>query len=257
MTSFSRRIASTCFAKTNCFVLTILFATISVPHVQADIFLTGSQLVGNPLVTFPNGAPAVTGNSVLFGSPGPDFAKLFQVSLGIFGYSDAIDVKIDITRKTVDFDPKFVLTDGTRMYGAWVADDNGGYLDPVRYQDAGIRGVYDGRDSGFLNAGYPNVDSSFIINLRFSFSQTSSTLTAGFLGSTTTFSTSSQYINPTSGLSFAMVRDNETSEQYQINSLQITTVPEPSSALMVGFVFGMAGFLLLTKPVSKIAGKMQ
>jgi predicted outer membrane repeat protein len=187
-----------------------------------DILIsTGANLVGNGLVTFPNGAPATGGTAITFGSPGANFAKLFQVSLGTTELQDSIDVEISVTRLSVDFDPKFMLTDGVNMYGAAISDDNGGSLYPTRFQDLVTRGVYDGSDDGFQNAGFPAVGGSMIIHLRFTFSSTSSTLQASYLGSTTSFTTPSQYIDPTRGLSFAMLRDNESVESYQINSIQI------------------------------------
>lgn len=64
-----------------------------------------------------------------------------------------------------DFDPKFMLTDGINMYGAAITDDNGGSLYPTRFQDVVTRGVYDGADDGFQNAGYPAVGSSMTIHL--------------------------------------------------------------------------------------------
>lgn len=61
----------------------------------------GADLVGNGLVTFPNGPAATSGTAITFGSPGANFSKLFQVSLGTFELQDTIDVAIDVTRLSV------------------------------------------------------------------------------------------------------------------------------------------------------------
>jgi hypothetical protein len=236
-------------------LLTALFTTSllhSVCPAAVLVNTTGVGLLSDSRVTFPNGLPTVDGSSIVFGSPGPNYAKLFQVSLGSFSYNDVFDVKIDLTRKTVDWDPRILLADGNQMYGGAITDDNGGSYYPTRFYESTLSGNYDGSDAGINNGGFPDVDGSIFIHLRYSFSPTSSTVTIlqGFNQVPFTFSTPSAYINPTNGLSFAMLRDNEPVEIYQINSLQITAVPEPGIMLGVILMAVLCGIWFIRKRIA-------
>jgi hypothetical protein len=125
------------------------------------------------------------------------------------------------------------------MFGATVSDNGGGTFSIRSMQDLGNRGSIATNFGGFQNGGFPAVNSNFVISLQFSFSQFSTTLTGGFFNSTATASTGSQLLNPLTNLSFAMVRDNESSEQYQVNSLDISVIPAPATLLPLCAVAGV------------------
>ena len=201
---------------------------LAVEAARGAVTLTGAQLASDSRVTFPTYTPTVSGSSIILGPGDLNFAKFMDVNLGTFTYSDVLEVKLNMTVLTADSDPKFLLSDGIRMYGASLGDDNGGTMNFIRFSDNGNRGGYDGSDFGFQNAGYPPIGGTFDLTLRFSFSPTSSTAYGAYLAGSAQFSTPSQYIDPTLGLHFVVVQDNEDTERYQINSITLP-VPEPVS----------------------------
>ncbi len=51
-------------------------------------------------------------------------------------------------------------------------------------------------------------------------------------------------MDPTKGLSFVLARDNDSGEQYQLNSITFTpinTIPEPSTPVLVTLALTVAG----------------
>jgi len=217
--------------------------TLPVLRVQASpVTFTGADLLNLPAVSLPHGQPAFgPGSSIVFDLV-EDSSILLSIALDDLVEDPAnLSGSINLTRRTGDFDPHLILTDGVRGVGAFISDNDGG----------GFRGLPDvsllsaqkidrGAISPVINGvGFPELDSSFDLFYNFIVSATGVSVSIDVLGANLSIS-SSTVLNQSNGLSLLLVSDLlAAGETYQVNALTLSNalVSEPSFLAFIGFPF--------------------
>ncbi len=225
---------------------------------------TGVDLFNDPNVSFPTVIPTLggpSGTSLIFG-PGTNLnEKLLVLPLLPAGslsgsMPETISLSINLTRlpsiifqSGVDHDPHLLLGDGSNLVGALIFDNVGGGFHLTTLVDSGNVGIdrisFVG-DPPLSNFGYPAIGESFDINVDFTLQTGLTTIDVSFLSGVGSISDSFRALNLTSAIDFVFMGDESGNEQYQINSLTVTTpgvVPEPSTLLLLGSgLAGLAGW---------------
>ncbi len=228
---------------------------------SADVVtLTGADLYAlrGSKVFFPTTPPVLDGTSLVFGPDGNSL-KLMVVPLidaGTYGPTDTVSIalRLSITRlvcsscgvASYDFDPNFLISDGTHLVGALTADNDNGSALGASFVDAGTSGT--SRDLSapvFTDAGYPDIGTAFDVTLLFTIAPGVTTTEITYFGKTGNASVFTRALNPAAGLSFVFLRDLDAhigGEQYQINSLTMpNAVPAPQTlALALLALAGLA-----------------
>lgn len=201
--------------------------------------------------TFPSRTPLLVnnGNSILFeesGVIGRWFDVLIEVPLPDFGtLPSGTTVSIDIDATPLpsknssyldDEELHIGITDGTSIVAFTRVDNDNG-------TGALFEGTYgtpqawlDTVDVFFSNAGRPSAFST-VITLK-----DLETIVWGQIGSSSASATASSLISLNSPLSIVVVGDNSW-EEYQINSIGVSVVPEPTTLLLLA----LGGLALLKK----------
>ena len=203
--------------------LILVMADGRVGSAQPTRVWTGADLYSDNRIAFPTAGPTLSDTSLIFGPAGPEFGKLITYRVPASKGSDRlISVTMHITRLTEDWDPHILLSDGRRLIGVAVSDagaTEGGISQVVR-ADAGDRGIRDGQDSRlFTSSLFPAVGESVLVTVAFLVCDASTYVTGTMLGTTGSFF--DVPLNRDDQLEFVFMRDNDTGESYQVNSLAI------------------------------------
>ncbi len=208
---------------------------------------TGAELLGLPGVSFPTREPSLEGNSLAFPEGSSDFEKLLSLpilpegSISGFGQID-ISIEANVTRLSStfnDFDPSFAIGDGTNLVAFLVADNNGGLGAATSYNDLGSTVEEVPVSILFTDAGINAVDESLDVHANFTFTPSSSTVRGGFFEESGEAAVP-KTLNFEHAWEFVLIAENPT-ERYQINSISIVTVPEPSGVIIA--VIGLLAFV--------------
>ena len=196
--------------------------------VHADVFdRTGAQLAVDSGLSLPTVQPMIVGDAAIFGA-GSASDIIFAIPLvpadALGDRPFRIAVSINMTRVTDDWDPYIVLSDGDRYAGVNVFDNESGGAGYVQGSIAGTSAPLGMTQVLFRNAGFPAVGEAIDIELVFKFDGTVLTSEISTLSNSGVYS--SQFLDPTKPISMMLVRDNEGSEQYQLNSIRIQN-PRP------------------------------
>jgi hypothetical protein len=216
----------------------------------APLTLTGADLLANPSVQFPIGAPSLNGTSVHFGSSGVSFGKLASIPLAQFGIGfdgspATISFSITLRRMTTDWDAFVLLGDGTSLLGVAAGDNSNGQAAAELMDDLGNSGSNPNPTATilFTDSGFPAVDEFLDVSLTFRLESTKTTMDVSFrTGSATHIFARS--LNAGAPLSLVLMRDNDPFEQYQLKSITLDvpkSLPEPASlALVAAAMLGIA-----------------
>lgn len=192
---------------------------------------TGAELLG--LATFPTTAPTLNGSSIVFGMGTTPWDKLFVLPLIPAGTvppsAGAVDIQVifNLTRLTDDWDPIIALGDGVRIVGGQAADNGGGRGFAEELNDLGTAGNRTRHDQLFDAAGYPTIGNSIDVTVDFSLAVAATEVDLAF-GTGTGGFTSTSPIDRGSAVNLIFLRDNDLGEQYQVNSVTVTTpFPRP------------------------------
>lgn len=196
--------------------------------VHADVYdRTGAELAIDSGVSFPTVQPAIIGDAAIFGAGTPSdiiFAIPLVPADGLGSRPFRIAISINMTRVTDDCDPYIVLSDGARYAGVNVFDNEGGGAGYVQGSITGTTAPLGMTQVLFRNVGFPAVGEEIEIKIVLRFDGAVLTSEISTLSNTGVYS--SQFLDPTQPISVMLVRDNEGSEQYQVNSIRIQN-PRP------------------------------
>ena len=223
----------------------------------ATITYTGSDLFSGPSVSFPTTTPTLDGTSLIFSGSDPGPHKLLV--LPIFPAGDlptssptTVSISLNLTRLACDTsigkcaggtaddsDYVFLLGDGSNLVGAYASDGAydgyNGQGGASVYTDLGDAADYNTGQVLFIDSGYPSIGSSFDVNLILTL-DTETTEDLSFLSGSGT-ATELQGLDRTTSIDFVFLSEGDPGEQYQINSLSITSaalVPIPAAAWLFG-----------------------
>lgn len=214
----------------------------------APLTLTGADLLANPLVQFPIGAPSLNGTSVHYGGSAMSFGELVSIPLAQFGIGfdgspTTISFSVNLRRMTVDWDAFIVLGDGTSLLGAAAGDNSNGQAAAEVMDDLGDSGSSPVATILYTDAGFPAVDEFLDVALSFLLETTQTTMEVSF-GTGSATHVFAQSFSAGAPLSLVLLRDNDISEQYQLRSITLDVpmaAPEPVSLALVGVaLFGIA-----------------
>ncbi len=222
----------------------------------APLTLTGAELLVSPNVTFPTVTPALNGTSLVLGG-GSHYAKL--LSYGVdptnnIPSAGEVTVRViwNLTRLVCvgecsggsdDWDPMFLLTDGSMMFGFQLADNSGGEVWTTSFTDLGTAGANWTRYGSQSGTGFPDLGSSISVSLDFTLHDDGLTAHVQYPNVDRSFTWQTPMAR-TSNLALLLVMDNDGGEQYQLNYMQfpdLAAVPEPSIlALVIAAMVGIA-----------------
>lgn len=218
-----------------------LWAVVS-PALAATTTLTGADIFNDPSAVFPAGTQSLSGSSLIVGASSNEADRtVLEIPIFPAGSLSAqrplpLQVSVNLTRLTSDFDPTFALSDGNTSLGGTVRDN----LITSFFENGLIV-----NQAAIPNATFPEVNSAFDFNLSFLQEDSETTVNLSFSFADGSRSHDSSFVLDTnSDLTLVLVSDNDTIEQYQINSLTFSSsdaVPEPLTLLgsMVGIGFGI------------------
>lgn len=227
----------------------LTFAMVSTGR-AATINYTGADLYNDPAVSFPSVQPNVVGTSLEF--PAGSGHSAIQLKLPLSSADSFIFIaSVSRTADDRDFDPYFVLGDGSIILGAVSANANDG-----PGGDDGSGGFAFSCTAGSISACEDPVFSelfesasvlpleSLIVELAFTLGPSSTSIALSFSGASTgsgsyTFNTA---LNR-NALFFAILDDNDANASYRLNSLSITTVPVPAALPLLASGLGGLGFV--------------
>ena len=224
----------------------------------ATITYSGEDLYNK--ATFPTLTPTLNGTSLVFGTGASvRYQKLLELSLfpaGSLSTSSptTISISINLTRlpcvtstgcaggSAEDSDHHFALGDGTNLVGGAASDGLGGAGTASYYTDRGNSAGLTSDQVIFTNAGYPAIGSSFEVNLDFTL-DTNTTMDLAFLGGQETTGFPGMF--RAAPIDFIFLKEGDPGEQYQINSLTISSpalVPIPPALWLFGSgLLGLVG----------------
>ena len=245
---------------------TIFYASTSI---AATLTYTGGDLYNDPNVSFPTTQPTLDNDSLVFGpSPTSPINKLLVLPLFSEGQlSDTspttVSIHMNLTRlpcdtnvtggcadnSIEDFDLHIALGDGSNLVGGTAGD--------------GAYDGYDGQGSAsvlsdlgdtadfpptlsqmiFTDSGYPDIYSSFDVNIIITL-YTTTTVELSFLdGAGTAYDLLG--LDRSAAIDFVFLNEGDPGEQYQINSLAISSpalVPIPPALWLFGSgLLGLVG----------------
>lgn len=206
---------------------------------------TGAEFAADPSASFPTVAPTASGAAIEFVSLTPsEILALYPLAeAGRFtGLSDPIVISIqaNLTRLSEDFDPVFLVTDGTGAVGGQPGDNPGGSARAIEATLAGD--AINLIDAPFIfdNAGFPAIGEELDVDIEIILGLASTSVGVSFLSNSATATTVA--LNRDAELTFLFVSNSflPDGENYRLNSLRLEIlpdiVPEPASLSLTALV---------------------
>ncbi|MBE0574098.1 PEP-CTERM sorting domain-containing protein [Candidatus Dojkabacteria bacterium] len=226
--------------------------------------LTGAELTTYPGVSFPNFAPVISGDSIIINKTiGGPFSELMIFPLFSVGQLATflpaiVQVSLNFTRISSDFDPSLLVGDGTKMAGGSVFDNNGGGHQFLAMNDVGTEATeLSGAITLTTGLGFPSIGVSDQVDYIFKFASDIVSVTSTFRGSTITHDFDVGLINFSAEINLIYIADNDP-EIYQINQVRITlpdtpSIPEPTTNLLIGL--GLIGLVVMRnwRPAKRVS----
>jgi hypothetical protein len=177
-------------------------------------------------------APTLAGGAIVLG-PGNANDNLVRLALVPAGFCAApvpsctISAQLDLTRLVDDSDPFILLSDGSRVVGGVIFDNSDGGAGIHTGEDRGSNWRPISGEDVLSNLGYPTIGESVVVHLLCDLRPTESLVTISYRGGIATRSLTG--FDRAQALSLLLARDNDSTEQYQLNSLSVSANPAPSA----------------------------
>ena len=227
-----------------CLVVCVGFAVNAfASSLEFDVVYTGSELRNLADASFPTRGPTVNGTGLRFGRSyaTPRNEVLLRLDLYEPGELQPTDLPLrltalaDFTRFSADWDARVALWDRSFAAGGGLDDvwgtSTGGGIHACAGSSDGIHLTTCADASGKSAGTIAAYGQSSPLELQFDLSPGATTI--GLYGAGTSLSYSTAALDVENGLSLLFFMDEDW-EQIQINSLVVTAVPEPTTALLVG-----------------------
>ncbi len=226
-------------------LISILCLSVNVSN-AGTITLSGSDLFNNANSTFPTRTPNLNGTEINFGAGTNQYEALLDYSWieeNALEAGDTLSVAVTMRRSTTDFDPYFLISDGTNAFGAGAADNNSGTGLSAHFSHGSTITQAAGFSSLFNNAGFPSIGDLFTVNLDIILQDSTTDMTFSYSSGNGNhiFNTG---LDRSQSLRLLIAGDNA-GEQYGITEITLTSpesavVPEPSTfALILTGLFGL------------------
>lgn len=185
---------------------------------------TGAELVDSPHISFPTTTPTIDGDSIVFGTEAVDWAKLLTYRITPSAPNIMVSVTMNLTRLSGDWDPHFVLGDGERLIGVALVENAPGAA-AINYADWGDRGYREFFLPEILTGStFPAIGEDFEATFVFSLTDEQTSIYVTFFGNAAMWVGPALYRAMGNDLTFSMMRDNESGEQYKVNSMKVMVV---------------------------------
>lgn len=208
---------------------------------------SGADLAASPKATFPSGIPTIVGSSLRFDPTSSAWPILLSLSLASPGELPSlpatIDISMNLTRLTADWDPKIVIGDGTNLVGINLSDNYPGITFATLLDGATNASSFSSTLPGPI--GFVDIGSSLTLDMAITLFSDSTTVTGTLLGETRSLS-GLVALDGLAPLRLALVGDNELGEQYQLNSVTVSAawiVPLPPTAMLGAASLALLGFM--------------
>ncbi len=202
---------------------------------------TGADFAADPLTTFPTITPLPSGDAVDFvaNTPNQILARYPLVTAGTFAGSQGpitIAIETTLTRLSDDFDPVFLVTDGTNAVGGQIGDNPNGSARAIEALLATDSVLLISTPFIFDNASFPSVGLPLDAMIDIVLEPTDSTVHVSFLNGAATAQAFA--LDRTADLEFLLVANSfvPDGEIYQVNTLTLEIlpdIPEPTAAWLV------------------------
>jgi hypothetical protein len=192
---------------------------------------SGDDLYAAKQISFPTTEPTLDETSLLFGPGTEPNGKLIQYTIKNVNpkHDTLIRIRATLIRLSADWDPYIVVSDGARWIGVAIFDPSaassptGGMarMEGADLADRGLPDYYTGAIIVVAAGGFPGVGETVDVTLEFLLSDASTTVAGAMLGGAGSFV--APPLNRSSSLSVVLMRDNEPTESYGVETLAIET----------------------------------
>jgi len=213
--------------------------SVACPATAGTITYTGADLYNSPAVSFPSVQPNVVGTSLEFPKGSGHNAMQLKLPLqSASGYA----FSLSLTRTgTGEWDPHFLLGDGSTMLGGVYGDEaQGGLAFNCVQANCEAQHAF---NSLFGSNDVP-ILGTLVVDIVFRLDEASTAILLSFSGASTgsggfTFNTP---LNKNT-LFFTLLDDDDPNSSYRLNSLSVTPVPLPPAIALQLTGLGLFGLL--------------
>jgi hypothetical protein len=204
---------------------------------------TGSDFFEDPLTVFPTVAPSIDGSALDFLVDPDDQNRVLAMyplapagSFSAAGGTLVVTITTNLTRASEDFDPVFMVMDGSAAVGGQVGDNPNGSARAIGGSVSGDTLAASSDPLIFTDAGFVAIGEALDAAVMAALGTSSSELRVSFLGSSATANVAT-IIDVEGLLSFVLVANSFISpeERYRVNTLrlEIEQVPETDVPLLM------------------------
>jgi hypothetical protein len=230
-------------------LLAVVALTLSAGAARSVVVFDGSgaDLFSDPETSFPTGTPSVVGSALeLPALTDNEILLVYPLAEALsFASDDEVVATFSLTlnRQSDDFDPVFLVTDGTEAVGGQVGDNPNGSARLIEGSVVGDAIAIGSDPEIFTGAGFPGLGETVEATVEIALDASSSEIRVAFLAGDDS-ATAARVIDRTAEISFLVVANSASdSEIYRIESATLEIeVPEPAAPALL--VVGAAALAL-------------